>query len=267
MILDNFAVLEGIDGAGTTTQLSLIEERIKKDYPALTERVVFTAEPTQNPVGTYIRKVLSGSVKVAPGTLAYLFAADRFEHLYGSNGIVQSVGGGKCVVCDRYLFSSLAYQSPQCGQALVQKLNGEFPLPRILFYFEIDVKTALTRIAHRDTKEIFETQAILKQTAREYERVISDYETRQSNMRSIEGGVPKTARKKLAADADIAQHGEGAGLRAGGGLSPFREELAPVHPAEYSDKMTIVHIDAALSVEKIHQTIWSFLSQMPIFTV
>jgi dTMP kinase len=218
MVLDNFAVFEGIDGTGTTTQVSLLAERVKKEHPALASRFVFTSEPAQNPAGAFIRTVLSGGVKVEPGTLAYLFAADRYEHVYGKGGVVQSLEAGKAVVSDRYVFSSLAYQSAQCGAEIPKKLNEDFPLPEYLFFFELDIDTALERISVRKDREIFETREILAHTAREYGRVISDYECLQSEMRSIGGGVPK-----------------------------------------------IVRIDAEQSIEKIHQTIWSFIAQMPIF--
>jgi dTMP kinase len=235
MVLDNFAVFEGIDGAGTTTQLSLVTERAARE--GLSSRFEFTAEPAKTPVGIFIRSILSGNVSVEQGTLAYLFAADRYEHVYGKAGITQSLKEGKAVVSDRYVFSSLAYQSAQCGAELPKKLNEDFPLPEYLFFFELDIDTALERISARKDREIFETRAILTHTAREYERVISDYESLYSEMRSIGGGVPKTG-----------------GLRAGGGLAP-------------SCKMNIIRINAADSIEKIHETIWSFIARMPIFTV
>ena len=85
MILKNFIVFEGIDGAGTSTQLNILKEKLEN------KNVFFTVEPTDLPSGKFLRTILSGSVKVAPSTAAYLFASDRNEHLFGKNGIVEQV--------------------------------------------------------------------------------------------------------------------------------------------------------------------------------
>ena len=79
MILKNFIVFEGIDGAGTSTQLNILKEKLEN------KNVFFTVEPTDLPSGKFLRTILSGSVKVAPSTAAYLFASDRNEHLFGKN--------------------------------------------------------------------------------------------------------------------------------------------------------------------------------------
>jgi dTMP kinase len=190
MVLENFAVLEGVDGAGTTTQISLLKERVEKEAIG---GIVFTEEPTRSATGAFIRNILSGKISVEPGTLAYLFAADRYEHLYGADGIVKAHAEGKLVVSDRYFFSSLAYQGPLCGNALPKKLNEDFPLPGRLFYFEINVDSALSRIADRPQKEIFETKTALLRTSAEYEKIIAGYER---------AGAMKTVRLDAALPAE-----------------------------------------------------------------
>ena len=112
MILKNFIVLEGIDGAGTSTQLNLLKNRLSP------EKTVYTAEPTTLSTGRFLRSVLRGDEKLTPETTAFLFAADRQEHVYGTGGIVESCTSGKLVISDRYVFSSLAYQSITCGEEL-----------------------------------------------------------------------------------------------------------------------------------------------------
>jgi dTMP kinase len=182
MVLENFAVFEGIDGAGTTTQLNLLKERVSRQggnsLPSA-DSFLFTAEPARTPVGAFIRTVLSGAAAVEPGALAYLFAADRFEHVYGKDGIMAAHTAGKAVICDRYFFSSLAYQGPACGAALPRKLNEDFPLPSLLFFFDIGVDEALARVCARGLREIFDSQTVLRRTADEYERVIGQYQARQ----------------------------------------------------------------------------------------
>ena len=181
MILKNFIVLEGIDGAGTSTQLERLKSHLYK------KRVFFTAEPTKSETGRFIRTILKGDIKLNATTIAYLFAADRCEHLYGSYigtktekqkdcGIVERTKSGEICISDRYLFSSLAYQSPDCGIEIPRRLNKTFPLPEIVFYFIISPSISLKRITNRDVTEIYEKQEFLEKTAREYERVFCEYE-------------------------------------------------------------------------------------------
>ena len=171
MILKNFIVFEGIDGAGTTTQLKKLAEFIPK------ERLVLTAEPTKNETGLFLRRMLKGDFSVDEKTAAYLFAADRAEHIWGKNGVSELTGQGKIVASDRYLFSSLAYQSVSCGKELPELLNSPFPLPEILFYFVINPEISLSRVNSRNGNlEIYEKIDFQKKTAQWYENIISEYE-------------------------------------------------------------------------------------------
>lgn len=179
MILKNFIVLEGIDGAGTSTQLNLLKNRLSP------EKTVYTAEPTTLSTGRFLRSVLRGDEKLTPETTAFLFAADRQEHVYGTGGIVESCSSGKLVISDRYVFSSLAYQSITCGEELPRKLNQDFPLPEYLFFFGITPQASLKRIEKRDVTEIYEKKDFLEATARQYEKIISYYETLQTGMHII----------------------------------------------------------------------------------
>lgn len=179
MILKNFIVLEGIDGAGTSTQLNLLKNRLSP------EKTVYTAEPTTLSTGRFLRSVLRGDEKLTPETTAFLFAADRQEHVYGTGGIVESCISGKLVISDRYVFSSLAYQSITCGEELPRKLNQDFPLPEYLFFFGITPQASLKRIEKRDVTEIYEKKDFLEATARQYEKIISYYETLQTGMHII----------------------------------------------------------------------------------
>ena len=170
MILNNFIVFEGIDGAGTTTQIKKLAERFPK------EKVFVTAEPTSNETGLFLRKMLKGDFSVDERTAAYLFAADRCEHIYGKDGVIDLLNQGKIVVSDRYFFSSLAYKSVSCWNELPRLLNSQFPLPEILFYFYIDPEISLKRVEDRnEKKEIYEKIDYQKKTAALYEEVINEY--------------------------------------------------------------------------------------------
>lgn len=180
MILQNFIVFEGIDGAGTTTQQKLLQKKLQSLYSEIPCHT--TAEPTSSPTGKFLRSILKGEVKLAPQTVAYLFAADRQEHLISTEGIIPRCNKGEIVISDRYLFSSLAYQSAACGPELPRLLNSNFPLPEYLFYFDIEPSQSLKRIAGRGVTEIYENQPFLEATLKEYRKVIAEYEALCSDL-------------------------------------------------------------------------------------
>lgn len=178
MILQNFIVFEGIDGAGTSTQIEMLKNRPEaKDF-------LFTAEPTSAPTGKFLRQMLKGDFPLQNESAAYLFAADRNEHVNGKlltqgntlvTGIKEACQSGKKVVSDRYLFSSLAYQSINCPPEVPRLLNSLFPLPQLLFYFEISPKDSLSRLGDRNFREIYEKEDFLNRTVQEYHNVLSEY--------------------------------------------------------------------------------------------
>lgn len=175
MILKNFIVFEGIDGAGTSTQ-------IKKLVESNPEKFMATAEPTSEPTGKFLRQMLAGDFQVDEKTNAYLFAADRCQHIYGKDGIIENIQKGKCIVSDRYFFSSMAYQSISCGQELPKLLNSPFPLPEYLFYFQINPEISLGRVnARNEKKEIYEKLDLQQKISNMYEEIISQYEKDAAN--------------------------------------------------------------------------------------
>ena len=197
MVLENFIVFEGIDGAGTSTQ-------IKKLVESNPEKYVATAEPTTNETGKFLRRMLAGEFKVDEKTSSYLFAADRCEHIYGEKGVINMLKQGKTVVSDRYFFSSLAYQSVSCGKELPRLVNSPFPLPEYLFYFDINPEISLARVTSRGEKtEIYEQIDMQKKTAALYEEVISEYEAdKSSEMKVIRVDATKSIDEVAAFIAD-----------------------------------------------------------------
>lgn len=180
MILKNFIVFEGIDGSGTTTQIKKLTESF------LPESVFTTSEPTGNETGKFIRRVLKGDFCADGRTAAYLFAADRCEHIYGAGGIEEALKNGKLAVSDRYIFSSLAYQSIFCGAELPRLLNSPFPLPELLFYFKIDAETAISRVTKRGGQiEIYEKLDLQRKIAARFDEIISEYKLHEPEMRIV----------------------------------------------------------------------------------
>lgn len=181
-ILSNFIVLEGLDGSGTTTQLGLLEKELasrgRKVYP--------TCEPTPLPTGRIIRDVLEKRLTVEPETLARLFSADRYEHLYGKGGIISRLEAGETVISDRYLFSSLTYQSLGCPFDLVKELNP-FPLPEYLVYIDVSPEICRARRSTRDLVELFDGDSLQQSLAENYERAMAAYEGRGMTLIRIDG--------------------------------------------------------------------------------
>ena len=181
MLLKKFIVFEGIDGAGTSTQIKKLVESNPSKYIA-------TAEPTKDETGKFLRRMLAGDFSVDEKTNAYLFAADRCQHIYGKYGVIETINSGKTVVSDRYFFSSMAYQAIFCGPELPELLNSPFPLPEYLFFFDINPEISLGRVDSRnEKKEIYEKLDLQKKIAAEYEKIISKYEagSAESGMKII----------------------------------------------------------------------------------
>ena len=173
-ILPNFAVFEGGDGSGTSTQLALLGEQIARSHP---HGPVFfpTAEPTSGAIGRLIRSALKNDPPLHPDTLTRLFAADRGEHLYAPNGIVERCKRGELVVCDRYAPSSLVYQGIECGEELPRSLNAPFPAPELLLFFDIDPQIAMERIGSRPSLEIYERLEFQKKVRERYHALLGEY--------------------------------------------------------------------------------------------
>jgi dTMP kinase len=168
IIIQNFAVFEGGDGSGTSTQLNILKKRLPQIY--------HTFEPTGGPIGGLIRAALGGELSLRPETLARLFAADRNEHLYGPGGLAERCGRGELVVSDRYVPSSLVYQGIACGEALPAALNAPFPAPELLLFFDIEPQAALNRLETRPSRDVYEDLDFQLQARERYRALLPRYE-------------------------------------------------------------------------------------------
>jgi len=171
MILKNFIVFEGCDGAGTTTQADLLQKKLMGEKTPCYK----TAEPTEGHIGKLLRRVLQDEFKLESSTIAYLFAADRCQHVYGSGGILERVQNGEVVICDRYVLSSFVYQGILCGDELPILLNKDFPAPEALLFLDIDNEIALNRVENRaqndkSRKEIYEVLNFQRQARLMYQK-------------------------------------------------------------------------------------------------
>lgn len=103
-----FIVVEGADGAGTTT----ISKHLADMFSVVAgkEQVVLTHEPSDYEIGKFIRKILKKEINVESGlAMLHLFLADRVEHV--NRTIIPAINDGKIVISDRYYPSMFVYQS------------------------------------------------------------------------------------------------------------------------------------------------------------
>ncbi len=169
-----FLVLEGLDGAGTTTQAAILAKRLA----AMGRRVHLTSEPSRGPAGRLVRRVLKGALAGGGGrpldqrALALLFAADRLDHVAGE--VSPRLAAGVDVVSDRYALSSLAYQSAATGDlGWVEALNREAPAPDLTIFLEVRPAVALRRrFAASAEREIYEVPAFQRRVAAAYRRAL-----------------------------------------------------------------------------------------------
>ncbi|MGC8874546.1 MAG: dTMP kinase, partial [Chloroflexia bacterium] len=179
-------VIEGLDGAGTTTQAQRIGSWLGKRVP-----VRVTSEPTDGPVGHLIRKVLKGEVVTDPRALALLFAADRLHHIYGPGGVEAHLRSGTWVVCDRYYLSSLAYQTLDAPFSWVYQINRHAILPHLTVVLRVPVVTCLERIGYRQGphQELFERREALERVWASYRRAISRLQLQEA-IQVVDGTGP-----------------------------------------------------------------------------
>lgn len=169
--MKKFIVLEGLDGSGQTTQVKLIKEYLEEKGT----QVVATKEPTpEAPIGTLIREILQKKHSVDPCTLQLLFCADRSEHI--KNVINPSLKQGKCVVSDRYFFSTIAYGSLDCDTDWLINLNAQFPKPDLVIFIDTSPTTCLERIdTNREGRDFFEEEDKLTKIREIYDEVFKKF--------------------------------------------------------------------------------------------
>lgn len=190
-----FVVVEGLDGAGTTTQSRLLGEALR----AAGRSVHVTAEPSGGPVGSLIRQVLQKRLGGAPGlgfdaqALALLFAADRRDHL--SAEVLPRLAAGTDVISDRYTLSSLAYQGLTTGDmAWVEAINREAVAPDLTIFLEVRPGLALgRRRAAATDPELYEVAAFQRKVARSYRRAVERLRRDGQRVEVLDGERPVEA--------------------------------------------------------------------------
>ena len=150
-----FITFEGPEGAGKTTVISTLFNRLKAEG----KKVLLTREPGGIPIAESIRAIILGNdnKEMDGKTEALLYAAARRQHLVEK--IVPAIEAGTIVLCDRFIDSSLAYQGYARGLGIDEVLAinqfaiGEL-MPDLTIFFDIDPEVGLARIAKNSEREL-----------------------------------------------------------------------------------------------------------------
>ena len=185
-----FIVFEGIDGAGKTTQIGLLADALR----AMGYDPYITAEPTGMETGRAIRRVLAGEVPKTPTQVAAMFVQDRIDHnVDPTEGIEAMLAAGKAVICDRYYYSSLAYQGSVLGFERVAALNldnEKIKTPDICVFLDLSPEKSLERIGKRgEATEIYENHEYLTKTRAMFFDVFEKLRARGENIAVIDASL------------------------------------------------------------------------------
>jgi dTMP kinase len=159
-----FITIEGIDGSGKSTQAKLLTEWLDeaaKEPGQRRAKVLRTFEPGGWDGGELLRRLLLGGTPVTPRTELLLFLADRSGHLDAE--IVPALLAGRCVVCERYTDSTLAYQSWGRGFAL-HEVEGvlswcRFEVPDLTILLDVEPAAARARLERRGRLDRIESES------------------------------------------------------------------------------------------------------------
>jgi dTMP kinase len=128
-----------------------------------------TAEPSHGKIGRYIREsCLYENQRLPTEAEALIFAADRIEHMYSE--VKPALEAGKLVICDRYIYSSLAYQG-NSGLSLewIKTINARALQPDICIFIDVPPEKVIERLKRKKSvMETLETQQKVREVYLKY---------------------------------------------------------------------------------------------------
>ncbi len=175
-----FIVIEGIDCSGKTTQAELLKEY----FITQKQQAVISPEPSNGVIGNMIRQALKQRIIFSRARalfdeqMAYLFAADRHDHLYNDiDGVFKLMEDNYHVISTRYYFSSLAYNCDTVEKFnFIKKLNDRFPNPDLTIYLDLPIEASLVRLQERSLQEVYETKSKLTLVREQYQKIFAEYD-------------------------------------------------------------------------------------------
>jgi dTMP kinase len=156
-------VLEGIDGAGKSTQARFLLRMLRREGL----NAVYFREPSRGKWGREIKRKAKEAASLTPEEELDLFLKDRQENV--EKNLNPALRRKKVVILDRYYFSTIAYQGAKgIDKARIRRLNEAFaPKPDLVFILDIEAKGGLARIEGRKKKDkLFERAAYLTKVRR-----------------------------------------------------------------------------------------------------
>ena len=173
-----FIVIEGPDGAGSSTQVRKLGSYFaRRNIPALE-----TKEPTNGLVGGIIRAALNKIWACSPYGLQLLFCADRALHLY--HEVEPALKAGKWVISDRYAPSTIVYgatENPEIDEDIWNRLkliNDPFRKPDLSLFLDIEIRLGIGRMdsdGTRAMRDLYETEERLARVMSGYRRLAREY--------------------------------------------------------------------------------------------
>jgi dTMP kinase len=183
-----FIVFEGLDGSGISTQAAFLEKHLREEgYSTL-----LTKEPTTGLIGGMIREALKESWNASYKSIQLLFCADRARHL--EEVILPAIAKGKIVICDRYIFSTLAYGfASGVDTHWLYNVNREFRMPDLTVYIDVSPDISVSRLEKgRNHRELFEKRETLSRVRKAYLNLAKRFKFKIVNG---ENGIEDTSRE------------------------------------------------------------------------
>ncbi|MEE9323385.1 MAG: dTMP kinase [Candidatus Aenigmarchaeota archaeon] len=166
-----FIVFEGIDKSGKETQAKMLYDYLhKKAIP-----VIYTEEPSpKNAIGRLIKKWLIGQATITSGeAITLMYTADRHEHL--KKTIIPALNTGKNVICDRYFYSTIAYESAifRVDKEWIKSLHKDVRKPDVVIFIDIDPEVSLKRV-RASPNDRLEKVELLKKVREAYKEMVNE---------------------------------------------------------------------------------------------
>jgi len=170
-----FIVFEGIDGSGKTTIASMVANELKSQG----YKIFLTEEPTRTWLGEAVRRGIKEEKN--PFTQAFLFFADRAEHI---REIKKRLEKGEIVICDRYIYSTYAYQGAQLSPSMglekalkwLETIYSPIRLdPDVVILLTTSPLRGIGRIKNRERRESFERREFLERVQKIYVYLAEKY--------------------------------------------------------------------------------------------
>ncbi len=161
-----FIAMEGIDGAGLSSQTALLASWLAQRG----ERVIICETPSHSMVGGLIKGRLAKEWSPSKLCTRFLFAADTCN-LHDSV-IKPALKDNKFVICERYILSALSWGSVDFDREWLKTVYRELTPPEITFYLKIPPKLAIQRLGQDGMMmKFFEQETHLKQVSDNFDEL------------------------------------------------------------------------------------------------